>query len=478
MHPKRALMHLHSLKKIRDEQAGVTLIEVLISSLVLIIVSAGVFTSLTAANRATGQERHRAKANDLAEQELERVRSLRIGDLSNWNSTRRVLEDGTELAAGASCPAPPAQTCYTITSTTQFLTEAASTSTCASGTGSRDYLQLKVSVSWTGMGTLQPVTAVTNISPPSGSLVPNSGSLLVQVDDANSNGLSGVTLTGSGPGSFTGTTGATGCVLWRNLPAGNYSMSASGAAAGMVDQDGARPPGNSPTPPQTVSVVDQGTNTINLQFDTPGYIQGISFRTRTYSGSVVPSSADTATVSASDMNQVKTYGTPGGTRQISFNTGPPATLFPFTYPYTVYGGSCTANDPTADSTAAGAYGSATVPKGGIGTLAAPITLPSLLVTLMSGTSSTSPGTPISGGDVTAQEATGGCGVTRTLTATTNAAGQIPVQGDVGLPYGTYNVCTNNATATNKRVVGSVAVHSTTGTNLIVYLGGQPAGTCP
>ena len=85
-------------------RAGVTLIEVLISSMVLLIVSAGLFTALTAGNRATATERHRAKANDLAEQELERVRSLRIGDLSSWNSTRRVMENGTELASGAVCP--------------------------------------------------------------------------------------------------------------------------------------------------------------------------------------------------------------------------------------------------------------------------------------------------------------------------------------------------------------------------------------
>ena len=168
------------------------------AAMVLLIVSAGLFMALTAGNRATAFERHRAKANDLAEQELERVRSLRIGDLSTWNSTRRVMEDGTELASGASCPAT-GQTCYTISSSTQFLTETASTNTCASGTGSRDYLQLSVSVSWTGIGTHRPVTAGTVISPPNGSLVPNSGSLLVQIDDANSNGISGVALTGSGP---------------------------------------------------------------------------------------------------------------------------------------------------------------------------------------------------------------------------------------------------------------------------------------
>ena len=251
-------------------------------------------------------------------------------------------------------------------------------------------------------------------------------------------------------------------------------MTAGGAAAGMVDPDG-----NAPAA-QTVSVVDQATNTVNLQYDRPGSIQGINFRTRTYGGTLVTSTADTAVLSQSGMTQVKVYGTPGGTRQTTFNTG--TNLFPFTSPYTVYAGSCTANDPTADPTATGAYGSATVPAGGSANLASPgyVQLPSLLVTLWSGTSSVSPGTRVSGGDVTVQEVGSptGCGVTRTLTTSTNTNGQVPVAGDVGLPYGTYNVCANNSAATDRRVISSVAVHSTSGTNLDIYLGSQPAGTCP
>ena len=104
------------------------------------------------------------------------MRSLRIADLTTLNRTSYMLEDGSSTS---SCPATSTQTCYTISSQSQFLTETATTSTCASGTGSRDYLQLTVSVSWTGMGPLHPVTAATLVSPPSGSLVPNSGSLLV-----------------------------------------------------------------------------------------------------------------------------------------------------------------------------------------------------------------------------------------------------------------------------------------------------------
>jgi Tfp pilus assembly protein PilV len=433
-------MPLRSLKRLGDEQAGLTLIEVLISALVLVAVSSGTFIALTAGNRASAQERHRAKANDLAEQELERVRSLRIGDLSTWNSTRRVLEDGTELASGASCPTT-GQACYTITSVTSFLMEAAGTSTCAAGTGSRDYLQLRVSVSWAGMSPLPPVTAVTNISPPSGSLVPNSGSLLVQVDDANSNGLSGVTLTGSGAGSFSGTTGPTGCVLWKNLPAGNYTMIAGGVASGMVDVDGAPPSG------KAVSVVDQATNTVNLQYDRPGSIP-VTFTTRRQSDNAIVSALPTlptATPVKADsliafntgmIAGPKRFGTPGTFASTITASG----IFPFASPVSVYAGIC------QSSTVGGAaVASVNVPAGG--SQAAVVQLPALHLNVYQGLTTGS--AKAVGATVTVEDLL--CPNNPTVgfkrTFTTNSSGQLD---NPGLPMSDYRIC---ATA-NVPVVGN------------------------
>jgi Tfp pilus assembly protein PilV len=437
-HTKRAPMLTRSLKKLGDEQA-VTLIEVLVSALVLVTVSSGVFIGLTAGNRASAQERHRAKANDLAEQELERVRSLRIGDLSNWNSTRRVLEDGTELATGASCPGT--QVCYTITSVTSFLTEAAGTSTCAAGTGSRDYLQLNVSVSWTGMGALHPVTAVTNISPPSGSLIPNAGSLLVQVNDANSNALPGVTLTGSGAGSFSGTTGPTGCVLWKNLPAGTYTMTAGGVAAGMVDVDGNPPTG------QTVSVVDQATNTVNLQYDRPGSIP-VTFTTRRQSDNTIvstlptsptptPVKADSLIAFNSGMTTgPKLFGTPG----TFASTITASNIFPFTSPVSVYAGIC-----QNAGVSGAAVASVNVPAGG--SQAAVVQLPALHLNVYQG--ATTGSAKAVGATVTVEDLL--CPNLPTAnfkrTFTTNSLGQLD---NPGLPMSDYRIC---ATA-NVPVVGN------------------------
>jgi Tfp pilus assembly protein PilV len=461
----------------RDE-GGIAIVEVLVSALVLLIFSLGVFTVLTGSTRATAQERHRSQANALAEQELERVRSFRIADLVSLNATRRVLDDGTQLAGACPTTGPQAsQTCYTITSQAQFQNEPAATSGCSAGSGSRDYLLITVSVSWSGMGVLHPVTASTIASPPSGSLVPNSGSVLVNVTDSRNVGIQGVALSGSGAGSFSGTTGPTGCVLWRNVPVGTYTMTVGGVASAMVDQNGNAPPA------QTVSVVDQGTNTVNLQYDRPGSIQGIGFRTRDYSNNLVASSADSVIVSNTGMQTAKAFTPPGGVRATSISTT--STLFPFTSPYAVYAGTCASNNPPATPPPGAMLGNATVPVAGAGTLATPgyIQLPSLQATVWSGTS-TLPGSPVSGAKVTARDT--GCNVTRTLTPTggTNSNGQIPQLppsgGDIGLPYGTYDVCASNPSATGKRTVTAVALTSagSTGTALNIFLGGQPAGTCP
>jgi len=456
-------MDLPKLTRIGRDEAGIAIVEVLVSALVLLVFSIGIFTVLTGATRATAQERHRAQANALAEQELERVRSLRIADLVSLNSTRRVLDDGTQLAGA--CPTTGVQsrqTCYTITSQSQFQNEPAATSGCSAGPGSHDYLLLTISVSWTGMGVLHPVTAATIVSPPSGSLVPNSGSVLVNVTDSRNVGIQGVALSASSTaGSFSGTTGPTGCVLWRNVPVGTYTMSVGGVASAMVDQDGNVPP------PQTVSVVDQGTNTVNLQYDRPGSIQNINFRTRDYLNALVTSSADSVIVSNTGMSLNKQFTPPGGVRATSITTT--VTLFPFTSPYAVYAGTCASNTPPAGPM----LGNATVPVAGAGTLASPgyIQLPSLQVTVKNGTPA------VSGATVTARDT--GCNVTRTLTTSTNSSGQVPVAGDIGLPYGTYSVCATQGG--KKRTVSPVTLTSvgSTGTPLTIDLNGAGSGsTCP
>jgi hypothetical protein len=255
-------------------------------------------------------------------------------------------------------------------------------------------------------------------------------------------------------------------VLWRNIPAGNYSLSFGGAATGKVDPDGA------PPNPQTVSVVSGSTNTVEYVYDSPGRIQDIAFTTRDYANALRPITWDSVVVDHTGMTTARVFGSPP-----ALNITTPSSLFPFTSPYSVYAGTCGDNNPGSGL----GLGSSVVPVGG--TVTGPtLQLPSLQVTLWSGTSS-SPGSRVSGGDVTVRD--NDCGVTRTLTTNTNSQGQVPNDAAgrpmIGLPYGQdYEVCANNAAQNDRRRITGQQLTSSgsTGTVLNVYLGGQPSGTCP
>jgi hypothetical protein len=134
-------------------------------------------------------------------------------------------------------------------------------------------------------------------------------------------------------------------------------------------------------------------------------------------------------------------------------------------------------------------GNASVTPGGSAALLSPgyIQLPSLQVTVFSGSSSLLPGSAVSTARVTARDTASGCNITRALTPAggTNAAGQVPIAppagGDIGLPYGTYDVCASNAAKTAHRTVTGIALTSagSTGTPLAIYLGaGTTSGNCP
>lgn len=415
------------LIRIRSDEAGFALIEVMVSAMVLLTAAVGVFTAFDSSTRATAQERHRARANDLAQSDLERIRSLpyacpitspsctySIVSLTT-PQTRTVTQDGTD---------------YTIVSKAQFLTETPTTSTCVTGPDSRDYLQISSTVTWPGMGSRPPVAAASAVSPPSGSVVPGTGSLLVTVVDSRSAGMPGVALSGSGPAGFTGTTGASGCVLWRNLPAGTYSMSLAGAASGTVDKDG------NPVGPQTVSIVSQGTNTVNLMYDRPGSITNITLQTRRYGDnalvSTLPSgqqvTTDQVIVFNSGMTVAKRLGT-AGTEAATFSaTG----LFPFTSAYSAYAGTCDPNGAGGGASVA----NVTVPPGGSQSPAAPIQLPALHLTVHDGTDALQPGNPVAGATATVTDVDAGC-QSYMRTFTTDASGHLP---NPGLPWGTYQVC--------------------------------------
>jgi Tfp pilus assembly protein PilV len=472
------------MKKGICDQSGIALIEALVSAVLLTIVAAGTFSYFSASTRATAQERHRAQANNLAEADLERLRSMPVTCPKTAPTCTYSVANivGSPQSQTVTQDATP----YTVVSRAQYQNDPSISTDCSAGAGSRDYVAISSTVTWPDIGSRPPVTASSIVTPPSGSFVPNTGSLRINVVDSRGNPISGATITGSAisptQGSFSGTTNSAGCVLWKNVPSGNFSVTLGGAVSSMVDKDGNSP--NQPQPTQ-IGVVDQNSTTVDLLYDTPGSISNITFKTRNYSNALVASSADGVIVNNSNMNLGKPFTL--GSRAASISTN--QTLFPFTSTYWIYGGRCALSnpDPTGGGQNAAAIGHATVPIGAAGTLDSPgyIQLPSLQVTVKNGSSN------VSGAQVTARDTGTGCGsFVRTLTPATgtNSSGQVPQldcsgscfgpASEIGLPYGTYQVC---ATGGGKKRTVTQALTSvgSTGTPLTVDLSGGTTGTsCP
>ena len=273
---------------------------------------------------------------------------------------------------------------YTVVSRAEFVTDATGTASCEAGIASADYLKISSTVTWPSIGVRPPVYASSIVAPPNGSVSANSGSLAISVEDSHNVGIPGVGVSGSGAGSFTGTTGPDGCVVIGNLSAGNYTVTVSGVASGLVDRDGAEPG------PIDTSVVAESTNTLVLQYDEPGFIP-VTFTTIPYGGGTpVASSADSVIVFNTGMTSARAFGIPGTpVSQIDATS-----LFPFTSDYAVYAGTCEGDNPNPGNLdpapAPSAILSALVPPGGSPPPPTTVRQPAMHVTVYQGTNTSSP----------------------------------------------------------------------------------------
>ena len=444
---------LMRLKDITSDESGVTIVEVIVSAALMVVISGAVFTGLTAASRAGAQERHQARAYSIAQDDQARIRSLKVSQLTRLSQTSTVTNDGIT---------------YNVTSTGTPAIDRATTSACESGNSSTDYIAISSTVTWSSMGSHSPVVLKSIVAPPNGSLDANRGALAVSVLDSQSNPFSGVTINGSGSGSFSGVTGSTGCVIFGDLLAGNYTVTAS--VANLVDNDG-NPPGAI-----TTSVVGQSSNTLGLQYDRGG-TANVSFKTRSgssSSSSLISAKADTITAFNSGMTQAESFGTVGN-QQTTISATP---LFPFSSPDSIWAGNCPSNNPGGGL----ALATPTIPVGS--SVNATIQLPALYLTVYNGSKiygdqygSYYYGTPIANAKVTLTDRNSGCGVKRTLA--TDSSGHLT---NPGLPYGSYDVCASGPDGldgTNRKVTTSnvVVQDPNNPRSLSVYLYDGPTGQC-
>jgi Tfp pilus assembly protein PilV len=449
-------------------EAGFALVEVLVSAVVITIVAGAVFALMQASARSAAEERHRSEAYAVTQEDQARLRSMRVANLNRLNQTRTVTVNGTP---------------FTVVSTGTFVNDVSGTTSCGQGTSSADYVKVSSTVTWPSIGS-RPAAAIQSIiTPPNGSLDPSHGTLTISVMNAASAPIAGIGLSGTGAGTFSGTTDTSGCSMFPDQPSGNYTVTPSGVASGLIDKDG------NPPSPQTVSVMAGSTTAYTLLFDKAGSVP-VEFKYREGSTSnFKASSADSIVAFNTGMTTAKAFsppgGSPGGPRFSSITATP---LFPFTSPDTFYAGACSGNNPNPESEVnppgAAAMASVAVPANGT---APPqtIQLPALNLIVWTGKNASNKGSPFNGADVWIRDdfcSSGGNPVTRRYT--TGSSGQLA---DPGLPWSRYGVCadTNTGSGSSRRErINNVYVENlTSGTTLNFYLGEgsnneSEFGACP
>jgi hypothetical protein len=322
---------------------------------------------------------------------------------------------------------------YTIKSRADFVTDSTGTASCAQNTAAADYIRIASTVTWPSIGSRPPVLIQSIVAPPNGAIAANRGALAIAVKGGADQAMPNIALSGTGAGSFSGSTSENGCVIFGNLPAGNYTLTTN--APGLVNKDG-QPPGTVNT-----TVVALSTNTLALQYDEPGGVD-LSFTTLK-NGQLVQSSAERVVAFNTGMTAAKVFSQASPTQVLRADP-----LFPFSSPDALYAGGCQAD--------------------------AEIQLPSLKLQVLSGTGAGSPGTPVSGASVVLTDtACGAQGQTVKINRTTDATGGLA---DPGLPWSTYNICVAKSgkasTTPNVSLMDLTSEISRT-----VYLGAAGTGTC-
>ena len=327
------------------------------------------------------------------------------------------------------------------------------------------------------------------LSPSGASVDPSHGTLPISIKNEKQEPIPGVKLGGaqsSGSGTFSGETDANGCALFTDLPtqtstgasAPNYTVTVNGELAGVINTEAKA------TETTTGAASTEEPRVLSLRFDHPAAIP-ISFTYRVgNSAEFKPAKADSMVVFNTGMTSAKTFWTASGIREPTVTATP---LFPFLSSYTLYAGSCSADNPNpkgeTSPPSAAAVANVIAPAGA----SAPVTtiqLPALNLTVNSS------GKPFKGARVTVtdkscKEAKGTNLIKRVFT--TNESGNMSATAtsvaEPGLPWGKYELCVSGEVKAgeNRRVlVSSIAVENlTSGTAQAIELAsGEKGKTCP
>jgi prepilin-type N-terminal cleavage/methylation domain-containing protein len=380
----------------RSDDAGLSLVEVVVAMTVFAVIAMGLLTSVTKSLAMIRDNRARVVAANLAESEISLVRATPYDQIATAQRTQTV---GTLT--------------YTINRSVKVKLDTGGGDACSGGAVVQDaYKMVGVTVSFTKAAAVRDVKADTIVRAPDTVVSTTTGAIGASVIDRDGHPVSGVLITA---GAATALTDDSGCVYLQGIAPGNLTVSA--ARTGYLGQN------EQPTQSQTVGV-------------TAGVISAPQFLlddAATVSVRVAALAADASELSGYTFPQL---GTAGGVQPLLDNpsrtpvtrvtlTGATVSTastwtvpaFPYSNGYEAHLGAC--GPGTSVTTGQGATVAATLGLAPVDVQLAPLP-PKVSATLV-------------GRTVAAVLTSGVCTETYTSVATTAADGTL----HLALPYGSW-----------------------------------------
>ncbi|HEX4484514.1 MAG TPA: type II secretion system protein [Solirubrobacteraceae bacterium] len=316
-------------------ESGITLIEVVISAMLVGIIAVATFTGFETSGRASADERTHNQATLIAAQDQERARSLAVTKLTQIGSETYTVGEG-----GLPCKEHPKAcekgTVYTVETNARYVTAAAAeakekeedTLTCSTTEGEANFIKTTTLVKWSEASGEKKIEQSSVLS------VPTSSALEVRVFNQAKEPVQGATVTAEGTTTnLSQTTDGTGCVVFGSIKDNTVETDAS--KSGFVGPEG-KTPAPKPVTPSSKSLKAQ-----EFSLAAPGAINATFTTNGTTTTGVT---GDTVYLSQAGVGTPSNFiaGTAGTFASSVTQKG----LYPFVSgAYTVYAGDCEKNNP-------------------------------------------------------------------------------------------------------------------------------------
>ena len=316
------LARFRNLRIAFASERGSFLVEVMVGAIVLAITTTAVLSGLDGAQDTGRRNKDRSELSTLAQQDLERLRSIPITTLSNFDETRTVRVATVD---------------YTVHSTTEWVRDASGVVSCTDDNTQAEYM--KVSSTVTSPASIDnPVTETTILTPAPGAFSATAGTAAVLVTDRDGNPRAGVTVALSGAGSFSDSTNSLGCAVFGYIPSGAYTATISNMVAWASD-----------LPATAAATVNPGRTTlIQMEVEPPASLRAL-FKTPTGAAVVGPDGSlgwNKISVVHSKLPAGILFF-PSATATAKGASQDATELFPHRDGYGVYAGTCASNNPAS-----------------------------------------------------------------------------------------------------------------------------------